>query len=230
MTKNCLTEDRLSDSIYLLQPSRPVLVTTRNPDGSLNVAPFSWLMPVSQNPPLVGLALLSSAKKRQHTLVNIEREGVFVVNLPGLELAERLVRTSYRYPEGVNKFEQVDFQPEPSRCFDLPGIGQCRAHLECRAAEFHPTGDHTLVIGTVVAASYDPGLFDDNLMLQLDKTAPCVHLRQTRNQEGQAHFFLEPAGVRRVFVPYDVGSDPSVDVVGPESGAGEKTGKAGCEG
>ncbi len=207
MTKTFLSEDRLSQAIYLLQPSRPVLVTSRNADGSVNVAPFSWLMPVSSNPPLVGLALLSHPR-RQHTLDNIEREGTFVVNLPGLDLAERMVRTSFRFPAGVNKFRAVDFWPQPSRLVDPPGVGECRAHLECRLLQELPTGDHTLLIAAVVAASYDDELFDENLLLRLDRTAPCVHLRQRKDAEGQTHMFLAPAGIRAVRVPYAQAADP----------------------
>ncbi len=207
MTKTYLSEENLSQAIYLLQPSRPVLVTTRNADGSVNVAPFSWLMPVSSKPPLVALALLTHPR-RQHTLDNIEREGTFVVNLPGLDLAERLVRTSFRYPAGVNKFAAVDFQPQPSLRVDPPGVGQCRAHLECRLLQEVPTGDHTLLIAAVVAAAYDDELFDENLLLRLDRTAPCVHLRQRKDAEGQTHMFLAPAGIMTIKVPYALGADP----------------------
>jgi len=207
MSKTYLGEDKLSQAIYLLQPSRPVLVTSHNADGSINVAPFSWLVPVSANPPLVGLALLTHPR-RQHTLDNIQREGTFVVNLPGLELAERMVRTSYRYPPGVNKFAQMDFQPEPSRAVAPPGIGECRAHLECRAQQFIPTGDHTLIIAAVLAARYESDLFDENLLLRLDRTAPVVHLRQRKGPTGQTHMFLEPAGIRTLEIPYASGGDP----------------------
>lgn len=207
MNKVYLGDGQLSNSIYLMQPSRPVLVTTRNPDGTVNVAPFSWMVPFSMCPPMVGLALLTRPKK-QHTLVNVEREGTFVVNVPGLDIAGQMVRTSYRYPEGTDKFAEVDFRQEESRLIDPPGVGQCRAHIECRAVQMLPTGDHTLVIADVVAASYDPELYDENLLLRLDRTAPCVHLRHRKGPEGQTHFFLEPAGVRRLEVPYAGGSDP----------------------
>lgn len=201
MSKSYLAEDELSRSIYLMQPSRPVLVTTCNPDGSINVAPFSWMVPVSMNPPMVMLALLTLPEK-QHSLVNIEREGTFVVNLPGMELAERMVRASYRCAEGVNKFEQGGFSAEPSREAAPPGVGECRAHIECRAEHMLPAGDHTMVIASVVAASYDPNLYDENLLLRLDYTTPCIHMRQRKDPEGQTHFFLKPAGVVEVFVPY----------------------------
>lgn len=52
-----------------------------NADGTVNVAPFSWVTPVSMDPPMMALAL-GTLRKKQHTLTNIEREGEFVVNLP----------------------------------------------------------------------------------------------------------------------------------------------------
>jgi hypothetical protein len=81
-----------------------------------------------------------------------------------------------------------------------------------------PVGDHTMVIASVVAASYDPNLYDDNLLLRLDRTSPCVHMRQRKDPKGQTHFFLKPAGVMEVFVSYaqDLESHP----LGGHRGAG----------
>src|SRR5512133_1840279 len=92
----------LREFIPLMQPSRPVLVTSRFANGRINVAPFSWCIPVSLDPPMLGLALLTTPR-RQRSLINILREGQFVVNMPGPDLAPRVAAASYWYPKGVNK-------------------------------------------------------------------------------------------------------------------------------
>ncbi|MHB1415255.1 MAG: flavin reductase family protein [Chloroflexota bacterium] len=211
MPKTYLPDDGLHNAIYLMQPSRPVLVTTRNADGSVNVAPFSWVAPVSMCPPMVALALLTRPRK-QHTLTNIERGSTFVVNLPNLDIAARMVRTSYRFPAGTDKFAEADFHTEPSRVAEVPGVAECRSHVECRAAQFVPTGDHTLVIADVVAASYDSDLFDENFLLRVDRVSPCIHLRQSRDRAGQTHIFLEAAGLHSIEVPYQQAVDPNTTV------------------
>ena len=53
-----------------------MLVTSKNKDGSLNVAPFSWITPISSRPLFLSLALLTIPRK-QDILQNIERTGEF---------------------------------------------------------------------------------------------------------------------------------------------------------
>ncbi|GFN24298.1 flavin reductase family protein [Thermanaeromonas sp. C210] len=149
MAKVNLPKTRLPESYYFLQPSNPVLVTTLEPDGTTHVAPFSWVTPVSVNPPRVGLALLNSPKK-QHTLKNIEREGEFVINLPNLDIAERLVKCSYMVEPGQKKFTLAGFTAIPSREVKPCGVAECRAHMECRVLSITETGDHSFIVADVV--------------------------------------------------------------------------------
>ncbi len=197
---------KLADFVPLMQPTRPVLVTTRFKDGKINVAPFSWCTPVSVNPPLVLLALATIPRK-QRSLLNILREGQFVVNMPGAELAERLARASYFYPKGMNKQEVLDFKTGPAQVLAVPILTECRAHIECKLVQAIPAGDHTLLMADVVAASYNPDLFDRNLVLKTDKALPLLHLRHylMPDNSGQTfHFMASPIAQSR-FVPFPPG-------------------------
>lgn len=205
MPKTKVPVANLWDFIPLLQPSRPVLVTTRFRDGRINVAPFSWCTPVSQKPPMLALALLT-VPRRQRSLINILREGQFVVNVPGPDLAERLVKASYWYPKGVNKLEFLAFQTAPAQMLDLPILTECRAHIECRLTQAIPTGDHTTLIADVVAASYDPELYGGSLLLNLEKTAPLLHMRLFNVTDGQVHVFLTGTESRTYSVPFPPGA------------------------
>ena len=103
-----IPEESFEKAVFLLQPSRPILCTTKNEDGSDHVAPFSWINPISYKPPRVGLALLNSPKK-QHSLVNIERTHEFVINLPDIKIADALVMASFWPVFGENKFDRSAF-------------------------------------------------------------------------------------------------------------------------
>ncbi len=197
---------KLSDFIPLMQPSRPVLVTTRFKDGRINVAPFSWCIPVSANPPMVLLALATIPRK-QRTLLNILRERAFVVNMPGAELAERLARASYSYPKGINKAESLEFKTLPGQVLDVPILAECRAHIECKLAQAIPTGDHTTLVADVVAASYDPDVFDDKMVLRLDRAMPLLHLRHNSmpDNSGQTFYFMTAPVGKTVFLPFPPG-------------------------
>lgn len=205
MAKVPVPEERLSQSYLLLQPSRPCMITTFNPDGSLNAAPFGWNMPVSANPPRVAVALVNRPKN--HTLRNIEREGEFVLNKPVLAIADRLIQCSYFHPEGMSKFDCAGFTPQRSHVIRTPGIAECRAHLECRLHNLVDCGDHTLVVADVVAATYDDQDFDADLVLRADTAWPVLHHDQRKVEGGQVHTFLVPAGYRTLRVDYPKLSD-----------------------
>lgn len=203
MVKAEIPAAELARHVALARPRAPVLVTSLNPDGTINVAPFSWNTPISVEPPLFLLAL-QERPRQSDTLRNLENGGQFVTNFPGLDLARQLVASSYEHAPGVNKFSAAGFTPLPSRVVRVPGIAECRAHLECDVIEvLRPAGgDHALVVGRVVAACYDPSAWTEDGAPRLEPVPPVVHLGQRRDEGGQTHLFLRPAGVMEVFVPY----------------------------
>lgn len=201
MAKTVLDEKDLHLSYCLLQPSRPVLITTVNPDGGVNVAPASWVSPASEHPPMFILALVTKPEK-QHTLQNIERTREFVLNVPGLDMAERLVASSYDYPEGQSKFSLMGYCAVSSSKVKPPGIGECRASIECQADQMLPVGDHTLVIAKAVAAHFDEEVFTDDLLLKTDRAFPCLHFKRYKMEGRQVHLFMAPSGLKVASVPY----------------------------
>jgi len=203
MGKVSLPPDKLSDCVAFFRPNRMVLVTTRERDGTVHVAPFAWCMPVSTNPPMVVLALLTRPRK-QHTLVNIERDKRFVINFPNHDIAADLVRSSYRYPAGVRKIGNLELEFSPSQCIDVPLVKQCRAHVECRLETSLVTGDHTLLVARVLAASYAPEQYEDGYILNVEKYLPCLHLGHKTSPDGQLHTFVIEAKKGSFFVPYEL--------------------------
>ena len=201
--------NNLYDFIPLMGPSRPVLVTSRFRDGKINVAPFSWCIPVSQKPPLLALALLTTPR-RQRSLINIVRDIEFVVNVPGPELAERMVEASYWYPKGVNKLEFLEFKTAPAQVVGVPVLTECRAHVECRLVQTIPTGDHTTLIAEVVAAAYDPELFGPGYLLNMGMTSPLLHLRHFNTADGQVHVFYTGSQSCTANVPFPPGGMDSM--------------------
>lgn len=193
--------EKLLDSVFLLQPSRPILCTTKNEDGSDHVAPFSWMNPISHDPPRIALALLNKPQK-QHSLENIERTGEFVVNIPDIKIAEKLVECSYSTKFGENKFERSGFTRLPSMHIKPPGIKECRAHLECKLINAIDVGDHTLLISDIVNAQYDECAFSQNLLVRLSEFTPTIHIANYSLDKSQIHIFLASSGAHVTEVPY----------------------------
>lgn len=199
--KTGIPESELETSVFLLQPGRPILCTTKNSDGSNHVAPFSWINPVSHKPPRIALALLNNPKK-QHSLENIERTGEFVVNMPGMELAEKLVESSFLIQEGENKFVRSGFTPLPSVKVEPPAIKECKAHLECKVIQSINAGDHTLLIADVLCARYDVGAYGPSLLINTENFQPALHLFNYTLEKSQVHIFLKPSCSHTIEVPF----------------------------
>lgn len=196
-----IPSERLYDSVLLLQPTRPILCTTKNEDGSDHVSTFSWINPVSHKPPRVTLALLNSPRK-QHSLENIVRTGEFVVNIPDLQITDTLVGCSYKCKFGENKFERAGFKRLPSAKVQPPGVAECKAHLECKLYSKMDAGDHTLLIADVVHARYDNEAYSSNLLIKLDKFTPVIHVFQYNLEDGQLHVFMAPSGAHVTEISY----------------------------
>jgi len=194
--KKIINENLSREIINVLQPSRPVLVTTTNINKSLNVAPFSWLTPISANPPMLALSLTAKPKK-QNSLINIERTREFGVNIPQIELLNKLVLSSFDYPKEKSKFEVLNFIPENPVCISTKLIASCKANLECRLKRINSTGDHSLLIADIVAIHYDENYFNENLILDLTKATPCLHMQKYDLKNGQKHIFL--SGLKSTF-------------------------------
>lgn len=195
------SEGELYESWRLMQPTLAVLFTTENADGTFNVAPFSWVKPTSQSPPMISASLLRTPRK-QRSLENIERTGQFAVSIPGLDMAESVAACCQKVPGHVSKLAVSGLATMPSRCIAPPRIVGARAYLECEVAQLIDTGDHCLVIARVLAGAYDEALFTPSLALRPEKSLPCVHLEQYNRAESQVHLFLECSAIRLVEVPY----------------------------
>lgn len=199
--KKKMNSQELNNSIFLLQPSRPILCTTKNEDGSDHVAPFSWINPVSFNPPRIALALLTNPKK-QKSLVNIERTGEFVINMPDMKIADKMIEASYSTKFGENKFVRSGLTGEKASLVAPKIIGECQAHLECRVLEIIEPGDHKLIIADVVGASYNQEAYGFDLHINTQNFQPVIHMNDYCLEGSQLHLLANIQGTVALNVPY----------------------------
>lgn len=125
-----------------------VLITSRNPDGTANIAPMSsawWL----------GQSAMLGLGNSGHTTANLKRERECVLNLVPSSLVDavdRLAMTTgaatvpphklaqgYRY--APDKFAVGGLTPQRSDLVAPPRIAQCPIQLECEVVAAHPIGD-----------------------------------------------------------------------------------------
>jgi flavin reductase (DIM6/NTAB) family NADH-FMN oxidoreductase RutF len=156
----------------LLHPRPVVLVSCVDPNtGKPNIITVAWSLPLSVNPPLVGISI--ALKRYSHEL--IQKSGEFVVNIPTMEILEKVAGCGSVSGKNVDKFSRFGLTPKQARVIKAPAIEECVAYLECKLIDAVKTGDHTFFVGEVVAAYAEEGVFESG-MIDLKKVRGVYHL------------------------------------------------------
>ena len=159
----------------ILAPRCTVLVSTVDKQGRPNAAPFSFVTPVSANPPLV---LIASAPTR-HTLSNIRETGEFVLNIVSESMLDKMWICSQAFPKGVNEIREAGLTERKSKYVKAPSIEECAGWIECRFDSEHEAGDHILVVGRVLGVGcHDELMKADQFDVTRAKTV--MHIRGRR--------------------------------------------------
>lgn len=134
-----LTVERRQGLLSQLIVPRPIaMVTTTNVDGSTNVAPYSYFMPMMGDPPRIALTIGSARVidgQPKHTWTNIERTGEFVVNQTTSALAEHIEATAREYPAEVSELGVAGWTTTASKVVSPPRLVESPAQLECRVSQ-----------------------------------------------------------------------------------------------
>lgn len=123
---------------------RPIaIVSTRNEDGSNNVAPFSFFTAVSASPMIIAFCpmIRSSTGKMKDTPRNIFREKEFVINIISEDIVEKINLTSTELPYGEDEFIYAGLTPIDSEKVKAKRIKECRIHFECIYRDHLSYGD-----------------------------------------------------------------------------------------
>ncbi|MEM6394646.1 MAG: flavin reductase family protein, partial [Planctomycetota bacterium] len=145
----------------LIVPRPIALVTSRDADGLVNAAPFSFFNCFGVDPALVILSVGNrGADVPKDTAANIEATGVFVVNLVDEPMAGRMHASSADFPPGVNELEAVGFTAGPCAGTEVPRIVESPASFACRLHNVQHIGNNRVILGEVLAATVRAGLVD----------------------------------------------------------------------
>ena len=148
--------------LYLGTPV--VLISTRNDDGTANLAPMSsvWWM---------GKTAVLGMGTRSHTVANLRREGECVLNLPSADLVnevDRLAATTgsspvpaYKRAMGFrhvrDKFGEAGLTEMPAEVVSPPRVGECPVQLEGKVMSIRRIGarsDHSAAIEVQIVRTH----------------------------------------------------------------------------
>lgn len=132
---------------------RPIaFVTTRDPEGRPNAAPFSFFGLLSHDPATLAIGIEPRADgRRKDTARNIRDTGVFIVHIADRALAEQMDACGAPLEPEANELERTGLPTLPGTMVDVPRIATAPVALECR---LHSTIDlgpaRDIVLGTIV--------------------------------------------------------------------------------
>ena len=144
---------------------RPIgWIATLAPDGSRNLAPYSYFNAIHDAPPMV----MFSSTGRKDSVTNAEATGEFTCNYVAGALAERMNATSAGLPHGVDEFDVAGLEAVASETVRVPRVRGVPAALECKVLAIVPLAtidgaavDAHVVLGQVTGVFIDDAYLVD---------------------------------------------------------------------
>jgi flavin reductase (DIM6/NTAB) family NADH-FMN oxidoreductase RutF len=138
-----LPQPQLHQYLLGIVAPRPIaFVSTLAPDGTPNLAPYSFFNCFSSNPPIVVFSSNRRARNQsvKDTLSNIEATGEAVINAVSYGIAGQMSLAGVEYPPDVNEFEKAGLTPLPSERVKPFRVAESPAQLECKVQQIIPLG------------------------------------------------------------------------------------------
>ena len=131
---------------------RPIAwITTRDSNGAVNAAPFSFFNVFGSDPATVGIGIGSKGPgEPKDTRANIRANEQFVVNLVPYSLAQQMRITSIAFPKGVEEPAEADLKLVPSERVAVPRIAASPVSMECTFMQEVVLGGFSLVLGRIL--------------------------------------------------------------------------------
>lgn len=145
----------LSKVYSLLEPGPVVMVSTAREERP-NIMTMSWHTMMEFEPPMVGCVI----SNRNYTFDILMATKECVINIPTVELAEKVVGVGNTSGRKVDKFEAFGLTPTAASCVNAPLIDECYANLECRAVDTRMAAKYNFFILEVLKAWIDPSRKD----------------------------------------------------------------------
>ena len=158
---------------------RPIgWISSRDANGILNLAPYSFFNAVSADPHMV----MFSSDGRKDSLKNIESTKEFVCNLATIELKEQMNESSASVGSEVSEFELAGLTECPSNLVNVPRVKECLVALECCYLKTVSLPDrngvnssYEMVLGEVLGIHIDDSLIAER-KINMTKFKPLARL------------------------------------------------------
>jgi flavin reductase (DIM6/NTAB) family NADH-FMN oxidoreductase RutF len=113
---------------------RPIgWISSKNNNGQINLAPYSFFNAIATNPPMVviGPGGYSKSGNNKDTLLNIKNNPEFVCNFVSWDVKDIMNESSYSFDNNESEVEKLNIETEDSNMVSNPRVKLSPAHFEC---------------------------------------------------------------------------------------------------
>ena len=159
-------------------------ISTYAPDGTPNLAPYSFFNAVAYAPPTV---MFSSGARHpdssyKDSAFNAEETGVFVVNMVSYELRDKMTISAEEVEPHINEFELAGLEMGQAATVNAPIVVAAPAHLECKYMQTvkldgtQPGSNSMVIFGEVVGVQIGDDYLTDQGLVDVEKIRPVARL------------------------------------------------------
>jgi flavin reductase (DIM6/NTAB) family NADH-FMN oxidoreductase RutF len=142
---------------------RPIgWIGTRRPNGTFNLAPFSFFNMISSKPPTLIFSGGQHADRPKDSVALAEESGEFTVNIVSEGVSSAMSITAGSYGPDDDEFEIAGVTAVRGSIVNAPMVAESPANLECTVHSVLDVGEGLtrLVVGRVVAVHVDEDALD----------------------------------------------------------------------
>lgn len=160
---------------------RPIaFVTSKDHEGTLNAAPFSFFNVVNNAPPMIAIAAQRADGERKDTAVNIEQTKEFVVHITDEMNVEEINKTAAPLEAGDNELDHTALTLINSEIVDTPAIREAKVRFECKLNQIVVLGSEEngadLIIGEVVMYHIEDETYFEDSKINPNELKPVARL------------------------------------------------------
>ncbi len=137
-----MKEINIGQATALTSPDPLVLVCTKKEDGKLNLAPVSFFMYASFNPPMLAFAMGKAANSGE----NIRRSGKAVLAAPGVSLKDAVMAYGSANGGQKDKLAEMPIALQSMEGTDIQIPEDCRVAFAVTLEKTVESGDHYLYL------------------------------------------------------------------------------------
>lgn len=155
-----------------IKPERPIyptpaaLITSVDETGNPNIITLAEVFNISiSKPVIIGIAI----RKVTYSHSLISKTGEFVVNMPTVDIIDKVMVCGEVSGRRVDKFKKTGLTPLPAVRVSPPLIAECLINLECKVLGIQEIGDHDLFLGEVLVQHVEEEILDKDRKINFRK-------------------------------------------------------------